>query len=136
MCVFDTHPLVLFRSSPHSQRRLSDLMVGLDVGEMGLGLEGHLDDMIAPEFEDIEGIPQQETALDRRLEATGDLVSHAIDAKERKMHASMSHSAVQQRDRNPYAVKHCYGSLVPRSIMGLHLSLYACLTPQILCLGL
>ena len=47
-------------------------MVGVDVGEMGLGLEGHLDDMIAPAFEDLEGMPQREDALDRRLEAAGD----------------------------------------------------------------
>ena len=63
---------MLCRSSPNSQRRLSDLIAGVDVGEMGLGLEGHLDDMIAPEFEDIEGMAQQEDALGRRLEAAGD----------------------------------------------------------------
>lgn len=70
--LFQTHSLVLCRSSPNSQRRLSDLIAGVDVGEMGLGLEGHLDDMIAPEFEDIEGMVQREDALDRRLEAAGD----------------------------------------------------------------
>lgn len=60
---------MLSRSSPHSQRRLSDLMVGVDVGEVGLGLEGHLEDWIAPE---LEGMPQQEAALNQRLEAAGD----------------------------------------------------------------
>lgn len=65
----DTHSIVLFRCSPHSQRRLSDLMVGVDVGEVALGLEGHLEDLIAP---DLEGMPQQEDALDQRLEAAGD----------------------------------------------------------------
>lgn len=65
----DTDSVMLFRSSPHSQRRLSDLMVGVDVGEVGLGLEGHLEDLIAPE---LEGMPQQEDALDQRLEAAGD----------------------------------------------------------------
>ena len=72
-CVLSDAPgVVLFRSSPQSQRRLSDLMVGMDVGDVGLGLEGYLDDMIAPELDNMEGIPQQEDALDQRLEAAGD----------------------------------------------------------------
>ncbi|KAL3148282.1 hypothetical protein ABBQ38_013748 [Trebouxia sp. C0009 RCD-2024] len=61
--------------SPHSQRRLSDLMVGVDVGEVGLGLEGHLEDLIAPE---LEGMPQQEDALDQRLEAAGGLTQFQL----------------------------------------------------------
>ena len=64
--------LVLFRSSPHSQGRLSDLMVGVDMGEMGLGLEGRLDDMIAPELENLEGMLQQQDTLDRNPQAAGD----------------------------------------------------------------
>lgn len=50
-------------------------MVGVDVGEMGLGLEGRLEDMIAPEFEDLEGMLQPQDALDRRPEAAGDAVN-------------------------------------------------------------
>ena len=65
----DTHSVLLLRFSPHSQRRLSDLMVGVDVGEIGPGLEGHLEDLMAPE---LESMPQQEDALDHRLEAAGE----------------------------------------------------------------
>ena len=42
------------RSSPHSQRRLSDLMVGMDVGDIGLGVEGHLEDVLGPELGDVD----------------------------------------------------------------------------------
>ena len=101
--LFDTYPLVLFRSSPHSQRRLSDLMVGVDVGDMGLGLEGRLDDMIAPEFEDI-GMPQQEGALDRRPEATGEPIHCAISLTQKRvsMHMCMSHDlSSTEKTENP-----------------------------------
>ena len=35
-----------YRSSPHSQRRLSDLMMGMDPADVGLGLEGHLEELV------------------------------------------------------------------------------------------
>ena len=46
-------------------------MMGVDVGEVGLGLEGHLEDMLAPEAFDKEGMPQQEDAPGPRLETAG-----------------------------------------------------------------
>ena len=67
-------------------------MLGADVGEMGLGLEGHLEDMIAPEFEDLEGLPQQEHALDRRLQGAGEPYPfcHVIDTVNMHIHMSQT----------------------------------------------
>ena len=46
-------------------------MLGVDVGEVGLGLEGHLEDTLAPEAGDMEGMPQQEDAPGPRLGTAG-----------------------------------------------------------------
>ncbi|KAL0025732.1 hypothetical protein WJX77_008069 [Trebouxia sp. C0004] len=50
------------RSSPHSQRRLSDLMMGVDVGDVNVGLEGQLDDMLPPEPVDMDVLPPGEAS--------------------------------------------------------------------------
>lgn len=64
-------------------------MVGADVSlEMGLGLEGHLEDMIAPEFEGLEGMPQQDHALDRRLHGAGDSLCRADECQHAHPHES------------------------------------------------
>ena len=53
------------RSSPPSQRRLSDLMLGMDVGDVNVGLEGQLEDMLPPEPADMEGMGQAEPSTSR-----------------------------------------------------------------------
>jgi len=60
----------LCRSSPQSQRRLSDLMMGMDVGDVNVGLEGQLEDMLPPEA-DMDGVPHGE-ALGSRLGTAGE----------------------------------------------------------------
>lgn len=57
-----THQVLLHRSSPHSQRRLSDLMIGMDVSDVHVGLEGQLDDMLPPEAVDMEFLPPEEAS--------------------------------------------------------------------------
>ncbi|DBB13785.1 TPA: hypothetical protein ACH3X3_000786 [Trebouxia sp. C0006] len=49
------------RSSPHSQR-LSDLMMGVEVGDVPVGLEGQLDDMLPPEAQDMDFLPPGEAS--------------------------------------------------------------------------
>ncbi len=57
-----THQVLMYRSSPHSQRRLSDLMMGVDVGDVHMGLEGQLDDMLPPEAVDMDFPPPGEAS--------------------------------------------------------------------------
>ena len=57
-----THQVLMHRSSPHSQRRLSDLMMGVDVGDVPVGLEGQLDDMLPPEAVDMDVLPPGEAS--------------------------------------------------------------------------
>jgi len=57
-----THQVLMHRSSPHSQRRLSDLMMGVDVGDVPVGLEGQLDDMLPPEPVDMDFLPPGEAS--------------------------------------------------------------------------
>lgn len=57
-----THQVLVHRSSPHSQRRLSDLMMGVDVGDVHMGLEGQLDDMLPPEAVDMDVLPPGEAS--------------------------------------------------------------------------
>ncbi len=52
----------MHRSSPHSQRRLSDLMMGMDVGDVHVGLEGQLDDMLPHEAVDMDFLPPGEAS--------------------------------------------------------------------------
>lgn len=51
----------MHRSSPHSQR-LSDLMMGVEVGDVPVGLEGQLDDMLPPEAQDMDFLPPGEAS--------------------------------------------------------------------------
>lgn len=51
---------MLLRSSPHSQRRLSDLMVGGDVGDVNVGLEDQLEDLLGPDPADMDRNPHGE----------------------------------------------------------------------------
>ena len=58
---------MLLRSSPQSQRRLSDLMVGVDVGDVNVnvGLEGQLEDLLGPDAADMDRNPNGESSGQR-----------------------------------------------------------------------
>ena len=71
-----THLVLMHRSSPHSQRRLSDLMMGMDVGDVPVGLEGQLDDMLPAEAADMDVLPPGEASGPQ--EGTAGLCSPAV----------------------------------------------------------
>ena len=49
-------------------------MVGMDVGDVGLGLEGHLDDMLGPDAAGFERVPQQEHDSGPRTGTAGEAI--------------------------------------------------------------
>ena len=70
-CIIGIHKMQLrCRSSPQSQRRLSDLMMGTDVGEVNVGLEGNLEDMLPPDVADIESMTHPSAHPSRPGEAS------------------------------------------------------------------
>ena len=63
-------------------------MMGMDVGDAGLGLEGHLEDMLAPDMGGMEGMPNQENGPAPRLGTAGQSLSYAWLYKKRNCDAT------------------------------------------------
>ena len=95
---------MLLRSSPQSQRRLSDLMVGVDVGDVNVGLEGQLEDLLGPDAADMDRNPNGESSGQRTGTAGKRFccaVSHPVSRSQEQ--CASSHGRMMTQKLEPHS---------------------------------